>query len=139
QVTDETGQVVVLNTEPYRTNSILGINFIKDIYTNPQWASMLPPGVAGWTDPSNNEAWLGGKIGLTNNAGTVFAKAVVDKNPVADDTYLILQPKGLGPNARALMGAADPMSFFIMKGAKNREAAEQLIQYLTTPDIYKQM
>ncbi len=139
QITDETGQLVVLNKEPYRTNSILGLNFIKDIYTNPQWAPMLPPGVAGWTDPSNNEAWLGGKIGITSNAGTVFAKAVVDKNPVADDTFLILQPKGLGPAARSLMGAGGAMCFFIMKGAKNRDAAEQLIRYLHTPEIYKQM
>jgi ABC-type glycerol-3-phosphate transport system substrate-binding protein len=69
----------------------------------------------------------------------VFAKAVVDKNPIADDSYLILQPKGLGPAARALMGSADPMCFFLMKGAKNRDAAEQLIRYMMTPDIYKQM
>jgi multiple sugar transport system substrate-binding protein len=129
----------VLNKEPYRTNAITGLNFIKDIYTNPQWAPMLPSGVGGWTDPSNNEAWLGGKIGLTNNAGTVFAKAVVDKNPVADDTYLILQPKGLGPGARALMGAGGAMVFFIMKGAKNRDAAEQLIRYMHSEAIYKQM
>jgi multiple sugar transport system substrate-binding protein len=139
QITDESGQVVVLNTEPYRSNAIAGLNFIKDIYTSQQWASMLPTGVGGWTDPSNNEAWLGGKIGLTNNAGTVFAKAVVDKNPVADDTYLILQPKGLGPGARALMGAGGAMVFFIMKGAKNRDAAEQLIRYMHSEAIYKQM
>src|SRR5438132_1561544 len=94
QLTDETGQIVVLNKEPYRTNTLLGLNFLKETYTDPKWASMLPAGVAGWTDPSNNEAWLGGKIGITSNAGTVFAKAVVDKNPVADDSYLILQPKG---------------------------------------------
>ena len=104
QITDETGQIVVLNKEPYRTNAILGLNFLKETYTDPQYAAMLPAGVAGWTDPSNNEAWLGGKIGITNNAGTVFAKAVVDKNPVADDTYLILQPKGLGPGARVARG-----------------------------------
>src|SRR5258708_25668686 len=139
QITDEAGQIGVLNKEPCRTNAILGVNFIKDIYTNPQWAPMLPPGVAGWTDPSNNEAWLAGKIGITNNAGTVFAKAVVDKNPIADDSSLILQPKGLGPGARSLMGAGGAMCFFIMKGAKNREAAEQLIRYLHTPEIYKQM
>jgi ABC-type glycerol-3-phosphate transport system substrate-binding protein len=58
---------------------------------------------------------------------------------VADDTFLIIQPKGLGPGARALMGAGDEMRFFIMKGAKNRDAAEQLIRYMMTPDIYKQM
>src|ERR687886_214521 len=113
QITDESGEVVVLNKEPYRTNAITGLNFIKDIYTNQQWAPMLPTGVGGWTDPSNNEAWLGGKIGLTNNAGTVFAKSVVDKNPVADDTYLILQPKGMGPGGRALQGAGDSMNWFI--------------------------
>jgi len=129
----------VLNKEPYRTNSILGLNFIKDIYTNPQWAEMLPPGVAGWTDTSNNEAWLGGKIGMTSNAGTVFAKAVVDKNPVADDTFLILQPKGLGPAARSLSGAGGAMCFYFMKGGKNREAGEQLVRYLMSPEIQKQM
>jgi multiple sugar transport system substrate-binding protein len=139
QITDESGQVVVLNKEPYRTNSITGLNFIKEIYTDPKWAPMLPEGVAGWTDPSNNEAWLAAKIGITNNAGTVFAKAVVDKNPVADDSYLILQPKGLGPGARALMGAGGAMCFFIMKGAKNRDAAEQLIRYMHSEAIYKQM
>jgi multiple sugar transport system substrate-binding protein len=139
QITDEQAQTVVLNTEPYRSNAIAGLNWLKETYTDPKYASMLPPGVGGWTDPSNNEAWLSGKMGITNNAGTVFAKAVVDKNPVADDTYLILQPKGMGPNGRTLAGPGDAMSFFIMKGAKNREAAEQLITYMTQPDIYKQM
>jgi ABC-type glycerol-3-phosphate transport system substrate-binding protein len=69
----------------------------------------------------------------------VFAKAVVDKNPVADDTFMILQPKGLGPAARNPMGAGGAMCFFIMKGAKNRDAAEQLIRFMMTPDVYKQM
>jgi multiple sugar transport system substrate-binding protein len=139
QITDQSGQVVVLNTEPYRTYAIAGLTFLKEIYTDPKYAQMLPPGVGAWTDPSNNEAWLAGKIGLTSNAGTVFAKAVVDKNPVADDTFLILQPKGTGPGARGLMGAGAAMNFFIMKGARNREAAEQLIRHLTTPAIYKEM
>ena len=48
-------------------------------------------------------------------------------------------PKGLGPGARALMGAGGAMVFFIMKGAKNREAAEQLIRYMHSEPIYKQM
>ena len=139
QITDESGEVVVLNTEPYRSYAIAGLNFYKEIYTDPKWASMLPPGVGGWTDPSNNEAWLAGKIGITTNAGTIFAKAVVDKNPVADDSFLVLQPKGVGPGARALQGAGGAMCFYVMKGAKNRDAAAQLIKYLHTPAIYKQM
>jgi multiple sugar transport system substrate-binding protein len=139
QLTDETGEVVVLNTDPYRQYAIDGLTWLKETYTDPKWSTMLPPGVGAWTDPSNNEAWLAGKIGFTSNAGTMFAKAVVDGNPVADDTYLILQPKGPGPGGRALMGAGASMNFFIMKGAKNRDAAEQLIRYLMTPEIYKQM
>ena len=70
---------------------------------------MLPPGVNSWTDPSNNEAYLAGKIFFTNNAGTMFAKAVFDKNPVKDDTYLMLPPKGTGP-AAACSPAAAPAS-----------------------------
>jgi multiple sugar transport system substrate-binding protein len=139
QITDQSGEIVVLNTDPYRQYAIDGLTFLKEVYTDPKYAAMLPPGVGAWTDPSNNEAWLAGKVGVTNNAGTVFAKAVVDKNPVAEDTFLILQPKGTGPGARQLMGAGAAMNFFIMKGAKNREAAEQLIRYLTTPAVYKEM
>ena len=139
QITEETGQLVVLNKEPFRTNAIAGLNWLKETFSDPKYATMLPPGVGGWTDPSNNEAWLGGKIGITTNAGTVYAKAVVDKNPVADDTFMILQPKGLGPGGRALMGDPATMNFYIMKGAKNRAASEQLIKFLHTQATYKEM
>ena len=44
---------------------------------------MLPPGVLAWGDISNNEAYLGGIVAYTQNAGTVYAKAVLDENPVA--------------------------------------------------------
>lgn len=134
QLTDETGEVVVLNKDPYRQGAIAGLEWLKETFSDPKWTSMLPPGINAWTDPSNNEAFLAGKILYTSNAGTMFAKAVVDKNPVADDTYMIPRPKGVGPNARALQGAADTMNWFIMKGAKNREAAEQLIKFIMSPD-----
>ena len=104
QLTEETGQLVVLNKEGFREGALLGLNFLKEIYTDPKYAKMLPPGVNAWTDPSNNEAFLAGKIAFTSNAGTMFAKAVFDKNPVADDTLYIPGPKGLGPNARVPPG-----------------------------------
>ena len=138
QLTDETGQVVVLNKDPYRKGGILGLTFLKEIYTDPKYAKMLPPGVNAWTDPSNNEAYLAGKIAFTSNAGTMFAKAIFDKNPVADDTVFIPRPKGLGEQARTLQGA-DTMRFFVMKGTKNREAAEQLIHSLLAPDIQREI
>jgi multiple sugar transport system substrate-binding protein len=139
QLTEETGQLVVLNKEGFREGALLGLNFLKDIYTNPKWTPMLPPGVNAWTDPSNNEAFLAGTIAWTSNAGTMFAKAVFDKNfTVADDTLYIARPKGLGPKARVLQGA-DSMRFFIMKGTKNKEAAEQLIHHLLAPDIQREI
>ena len=139
QVTDETGQLVVLNKDPYRQYNIAALTWLKDTYTSSQYESMLPPGVAGWTDPSNNEAWLANQIAFTSNAGTLYAQSVHDKNPVADDSVLIQQPKGLGPGARVLQGAGAPMNFFIMKGAKNRDAAFQVIQDLMTGDAFKQI
>jgi multiple sugar transport system substrate-binding protein len=139
QLTDESGQVVVLNKEGFREGALLGLNFLKEVYTDSKYARMLPPGVNAWTDPSNNEAFLAGKIGYTSNAGTMFAKAVFDKNvTIADDTLYISRPKGLGPKARVLQGA-DSMRFFIMKGSKNKEAAEQLIHHLLTPDIQREI
>jgi hypothetical protein len=42
---------------------------------------MLPPGILSWTDTNNNEAFLAGQIALTQNAGTVYAKAVFDNVP----------------------------------------------------------
>jgi multiple sugar transport system substrate-binding protein len=138
QLVDETGQTVVLNTEPYRQHAITGLTWLKEIYTASQWAPMIPTGINSWTDPSNNEAYLGGKIFFTNNAGTLFAKAVVDKNPVADDTYLLSAPKGPGPAGRALQGA-DGMRWFIFKGARNRQGAEELIRYMLGQDVQRQI
>src|SRR6266536_5191845 len=100
---------------------------------------MLPTGVGSWTDPSNNEAYLAGKIFFTSNAGTMFAKAVVDKHAVADDSYLILPPRGTGPGARSIASGGAAKRWFVIKGAKNREAAEQLIRYMASAEIQKQL
>jgi multiple sugar transport system substrate-binding protein len=139
QLTDQTGQLVVLNTPPYRDYAIAGLTFLKETYSDPKWAKAVPTGVNAWTDPSNNEAYLAGKIFFTNNAGTMFAKAVFDNNPVKDDTYLMLPPKGIGPGGRVLAGGGTGKRWFVIKGAKNREAAEQLIRYMHSAEIQKEM
>ena len=139
QITDETGQVVVLNKDPFRQYAIEGLQFLKEVYADPKWAKMLPTGVNSWTDPSNNEAYLAGKIFFSSNAGTMFAKAVFDKNPVKDDTYLMLPPKGTGPGGKVLAGGGTGKRWFVIKGSKNREAAEQLIRYMHSAEIQKEM
>jgi multiple sugar transport system substrate-binding protein len=139
QITDESGQIVVFGKDPYRQYAIDGLTYLKEVYTDPKWARMIPTGVNSWTDPSNNEAYLAGKIFYTNNAGTMFAKAVFDNNPVKDDTYLMLPPKGTGPGGRVLAGGGTGKRWFVIKGAKNREAAEQLIRYMHGADVQKEM
>jgi len=139
QLSDDTGQTVVLNKDPFRANAIAGLEYLKKIYADPQYAKILPTGVNSWTDPSNNEAYLAGKLIFTNNAGTMFAKAVFDNNPVKDDTFLMLPPKGMGPGGRVLAGGGAAKRWFVIKGAKNREAGEQLIRYMHSAEIQKEM
>jgi multiple sugar transport system substrate-binding protein len=116
---DETGQFI-------RTNSpemIEAMQFIKDTYTDPKYEAMLPPGVLAWNDISNNEAYLGGVIAYTQNAGTVYAKAVIDKNPVAEKTNYH-KPVG-GPVNQEFMSLGSK-NWYVLRGAKNTEAAKQL-------------
>ena len=117
---DETGQFI-------RTNSpemIEAMNFIKETYTDPKWAAMLPPGVLAWNDTANNEAYLGEVIAYTENAGTVYAKAVVDGNPVAEKTNYLKWPGGPVNQEFSAIGSKN---WYLLKGAKNTDAAKQLI------------
>jgi ABC-type glycerol-3-phosphate transport system substrate-binding protein len=69
----------------------------------------------------------------------MYAKAVVDQNPLAEDTYLLPFPTAPGAGSRITIGAGEPMAWFIPKGAKNREAAEQMIRYLVSPAVMKEL
>ena len=101
---------------PYRQYAIAGLEYLKEIYTDPKYAKILPTGVNSWTDPSNNEAYLAGKIFFTNNAGTMFAKAVFDKNPVADDTL----PDHCRRRAWAQVGASSRVAARPSAGSSSR-------------------
>ena len=74
---DKDGQKVTLNTP----EAVAAMEWLKETYSDPKWAKMLPPGVNAWNDISNNEAFLAGTLGMTDNAGTVLAKAYFDKVP----------------------------------------------------------
>jgi len=118
--TDETGQMVTLDTP----EAVQAVEWIVDTYTNPKWEKMLPPGVLSWTDPTNNENFLAGKLAYTQNGGTVYAKAVVDQVPFVDN-IIWDYPKG-GPALERFFGLGS-MNFGMIKGGKNPEAARELI------------
>jgi multiple sugar transport system substrate-binding protein len=122
---DESGEYINTNTP----EMIAAMNFIKDTYQGEQWKPMLPPGVEAWNDISNNEAFLGEVIAYTENAGTVYAKALVDGLAVAGKTAYLAPPGGPVNQEFNTIGSKD---WFIMKGAKNTEAAKQTILAFTT-------
>jgi multiple sugar transport system substrate-binding protein len=129
---DETGQRVTLDTP----EAVQAVEWMVDTYTNPQWERMLPPGVLSWTDPTNNEAFLGSKVAYTQNAGTVYAKAVVDAVPFADD-IIWDYPKG-GAGLERFFGLGS-MNFLQIKGGKNPEAARELIFSFFEDEVMRQV
>lgn len=131
-ITDETGEYVTLNSP----EAVSAVEWLVDTYTNPKWERMLPPGVLSWTDTSNNEQYLGGKIAYTQNAGTVYARAVVDGNPVAELTHFDV-PKG-GPVLQDFNGL-NSQNWLIIKGGRNPDAAQEVIRHMMTEETLREV
>jgi multiple sugar transport system substrate-binding protein len=129
---DESGQKVTIDTP----EAVTAVEWLVDTYTNPQWERMLPPGVLSWTDPTNNEAFLGGKLAYTQNGGTMYAKAVVDQVPFVD-SIIWDYPKG-GPALQDFFGLGT-MNWLMIQGGKNPEAASELILSFFTEEAMKQV
>ncbi|HEX2186787.1 MAG TPA: ABC transporter substrate-binding protein [Chloroflexota bacterium] len=125
---DPTGELVTL----YSPETIDAMTWLADVYLNPENQAMLPPGVNSWIDLNNNEAYNAGVIGFTSNAGTVYATAKANGNPVAEVTTLIRVP--LGPYGVRLQGSA-PHYHYFMDGSRNFDAAAQLAEYLLGEDV----
>jgi hypothetical protein len=87
---------------------------------------MLPPGVLAWTDMSNNEAYLAGKLAYTFNGGTVFGKAVIDNNPIKDDTGFHAPPGG---PVNTEFNSLGHNNFMLLKGARNPDAAREAVRH----------
>ncbi len=123
-VASNDGKKVVFNSP----ETLAAISFLADIYTNAKYKNMLPPGVNGWTDTGNNEAWLAGTIGFTQNAYTLYAKSKADKNPVYDKTAVI--PGLTGPGTERPLLTAGSGYFLIFKNAKNPDLAKETARHM---------
>src|SRR5688572_5091081 len=108
--------------------TVQAVTFLGDIYTNPKYKPMLPPGVAAWTDSSNNENWLAGVLGYTRNQFSVYADSKTKKNPVYGNTHVFADCIGPATDKPLLLGQSQ--GFVIFKGAKNAALAKLLAQYL---------
>ncbi len=127
--TDETGLKVTFNSP----ETLAGVAWLADIYTNEKYAPMLPPGVMSWTDTGNNEAYLAGTVALTLNQPSVYSKAKADGNPVFETTSVLHAPKW---NDGRLMEAGSSTWMTIFKGAKNADLAKELILSLLEPATF---
>jgi len=130
--TDETGLHVTFNSP----ETVAGVEWLAQIYTDPMYAPMLPPGVESWGDTSNNEAYLAGTIALTTNQPSVYGKARLDGNPVFEQTAVLHAPETL--DGRRLEAGGSGW-FTIFKNAQNVDLAKQLILHMLNPEQYTPM
>jgi multiple sugar transport system substrate-binding protein len=127
---DETGDIVTFNSP----ETVEALTWLAATYTEEQWAPMLPPGVLSWIDTSNNEAFLAGQLAITQNAGTVYAKAVFDQVPFADQIAFIPYPKRISDGAR-LDFMSGGMRFYVITDARNTEATADVIRHFLTQPV----
>ncbi|WP_372671176.1 ABC transporter substrate-binding protein [Amycolatopsis kentuckyensis] len=123
-IADNTGTKVVFNSP----ETVAAVTFIGDIYTNPKYQPMLPPGVGSWTDSSNNENWLAGILGLTLNQFSVYADSKTKKNPVYGNTHVF--NGATGPALDVPLAYGESNSFVVFKGAKNPQLAKVVAKFM---------
>ena len=131
-ITDKSGTKVTFNTP----ETVAAVKWLQETYGSEKYKPMLPPGIESWTDTSNNEAYLSGTIGFTQNAFSVYAKANKDQNPVFANTAVLRKPK---TNSGVLLEAGASGWFTIFKGSKNIAVAKELIMSLIDPTVFDPM
>jgi multiple sugar transport system substrate-binding protein len=125
-IADNTGQKVVFNSP----ETVEAVTFIGDIYTNPKYEPMLPPGIESWTDTGNNENYLAGIIGLTNNQYSIYADSKTKGNPVYENTHPF--NGAIGPATDIPIAFGSSNSFVVFKGAKNPDLAKQVAKFMVS-------
>jgi multiple sugar transport system substrate-binding protein len=126
--TDETGQIVQFDSP----ETVKAFEFLRETYDrNGKYAAMLPPGVESWNDTGNNEAWLAGSIGFTQNAFSVYAQSKRDNNPVYGNTVLLPAPAALNGDSRDGGNVGGWMTIF--KNSPNGDLAKKLALNLLDP------
>lgn len=131
---DETGEKVTFNSP----ETIAALDWLKETYTSEQYAPMLPPGILSWTDPSNNEAFLAGQLAITQNAGTMYAKAHFDKVPFAPQIVFLPFPVR-NTDGKRIDFFAGGTRFYSITGSKNKDAAADLIRHFITQPVQERV
>jgi len=118
---DKDGKPALATT--YLKQNLAAIQFAVDSI---QKHKVQPPGVMSWTDVSNNEAYMAGKLVCTNNGASLYYAMGAKKHPLYEKTQVLLTPGGPAGS----FVASNPYCWGIFKATKNAELAEDLIRYL---------
>lgn len=130
---DETGDYVTFNSP----ESVAALEWLKETYTSDTYAPMLPTGWNAWTDTGNNEAFLAGILAMTQNAGTMYAKAVLDEVPFADEIAYLPNPvrRSDGQPVDQLAGVL----LHVIEGTSNQDAVHDLVRHLLTEPVQERI
>jgi multiple sugar transport system substrate-binding protein len=85
-----------------------------------------PPGVMGWTDVHNNEAYMAGKLVCTHNGASLYYAMVKKHHPLADQTAVIPTPGG--PAGSFYFAGA--YNWGIFQKSKYHELSEDMIRWV---------
>ncbi len=85
-----------------------------------------PPGVMGWNDVSNNEAFMAGKLVSTNNGASLYYAMVKKKHPLADKTAVIVAPGG----PAGVFTFAGAYNWGVFQKSKHADLAEDMIRWV---------
>jgi len=118
----EDGKTITFNSP----QTLAGLKYLVDL------ANVMPPGVTGWDDSSNNTAWLAGKLAMTTNAPSIYYQTKTNNPELAANTGHSVWPKG--PAGRPVM--MDTYSLAVMKFSPNQDTAKDLLRYLTADEGY---
>ena len=106
--------------------SLNAMKWLKEFYIRTS-----PPGIAGWTCSTNNQAYLAHKIAFTENAPSIYAAALKDQPELADVIEFAMHP--FGPNGTNL-DTAESWGWMILKNTKSPDECKGLIKYLSTEE-----
>jgi len=109
---DEDGKTVVIDSD----ETARAVDFCRKFYRD----TMLED-VRGWTDPSNNKAWMADQISCTNNAESILYVAKRDFPDIGKATDQAMNPAG--PKGRFHLMQAISHSIFASSPAKDEARA----------------
>jgi multiple sugar transport system substrate-binding protein len=111
----------------------LGTTYLKENMAALQFAvdtirkhKIQPPGVMGWTDVSNNEAYMAGKLVTTNNGASLYYAMVTRKHELAPKTLCILTPGGPAGS----FVASSCYNWAVFQKSQRADLAEDLIRWV---------